>query len=94
VSWAFGTNSKGRDIGYGLSATCDVIDCETGIDRGLAYCCGNLDGVEGTHGCGHYYCGEHEVHHHCESFCGEAFCMGEPWHGMEAEDFERVPEVS
>lgn len=58
MGWATGTNAAGRDIGYGVEATCDHPTCSTEIDRGLAYVCGGIhDGDE--HGCGKYFCDEH-----------------------------------
>ena len=64
MSWAnCGQDSQGRDIGYAIKATCDDPDCETKIDRGLAYACGGIHGhgdSNGTsHGCEGYFCYEH-----------------------------------
>lgn len=59
MSWAIGHDSHwGRDIGYGVPATCDQPDCTAGIDRGLAYVCGG-EPRGGEHGCGLYFCDEH-----------------------------------
>lgn len=58
MGWAYGTNAEGREVGYGVEATCDQDGCEAEIDRGLAYVCGGMhDG--GEHGCGHYFCVGH-----------------------------------
>lgn len=58
MGWAYGTNSDGREIGYGVPATCDQPGCEAKIHRGLAYSCGNEHGG-GEHGCGEYFCYNH-----------------------------------
>lgn len=59
MGWAFcGTDFRGREIGYGIVATCDRRGCDTEINRGLGYCCGPMhNGDDG--GCGRYYCGDH-----------------------------------
>jgi hypothetical protein len=71
MGWSYcGTDEDGRDIGYGISATCDHPGCETKIDRGLSYCCGDMHGGDldeentGTEAvlyqcCGRYFCPEH-----------------------------------
>jgi hypothetical protein len=59
MGWAFcGQDEDGRDIGYGVLATCDEPGCTAGIDRGLAYVCGGMHGG-GEDGCGQYFCGKH-----------------------------------
>lgn len=59
MSWSdCGTDDAGRPIGYGHAATCDQEGCDVPIDRGLAYCCGNMHGG-GAHGCGGYFCPVH-----------------------------------
>ncbi len=68
MGWAFGVNSKGRDIGYGVIATCDQEQCETQIDRGLSYVCGGFHDGD-TYGCGDYFCSAHLASTCCES-CG------------------------
>jgi hypothetical protein len=77
MGWATGVNQKGRDVGYGVEATCDLEGCEEQIDRGLAFVCGGMhDG--GDFGCGGYFCGKHlfipwfevpseESHQYCAS---------------------------
>lgn len=55
MSWAIGY-SGGRDIGYGVPATCDYPTCKKKIDRGLSYCCG---GYFSDSGCGLYFCSKH-----------------------------------
>lgn len=58
MGWAFGENSEGREVGYGVKATCDKEGCDTQIDRGIEYVCGEMhDG--GEYGCGQYFCGTH-----------------------------------
>lgn len=68
MSWAVG-EFNGRDIGYGVPATCDHPDCGARIDRGLAYVCGG-EVYGGTRGCGLFFCdlhraGEHELCARC-----------------------------
>lgn len=59
MGWAYcGLDAYGREIGYGIGATCDRRGCDAEIDRGLGYCCGPMHGG-GEGGCGRYYCGEH-----------------------------------
>ena len=59
MSWAVGFDSNwGRDVGYGVPATCDQPGCGAKIDRGLGYVCGGQP-YGGDHGCGLYFCGRH-----------------------------------
>lgn len=67
----------GRDIGYGVPATCDYPDCGEGIDRGLSYVCGG-EPRGGVFGCGLYFCeyhlwvgGEHDHPQMCEACVDE-----------------------
>lgn len=61
MGWQVGYDSKwGRDIGYGVPATCDFPGCGKDIDRGLAYVCGG-EPYGGEHGCGLYFCSWHTV---------------------------------
>ncbi len=53
--------ADGREAGYAVDAVCDDKDCAAGIDRGLAYLCGNTPGG-GEFGCGDYFCGGHLFH--------------------------------
>ena len=53
-----GTDSNGRDIGYGIRATCDHPGCEEEIDRGMAYVCGHFHGDD-EYSCEKYFCEEH-----------------------------------
>jgi histidinol phosphatase-like PHP family hydrolase len=63
MGWAYGQNADGRDIGYGVEATCDQDGCNAEIDRGLDYVCGSMhDG--GEFGCGKYFCHEHMLSGH------------------------------
>lgn len=58
MSWAFGLSGEGREIGYGVLATCAEGGCTAAIDCGLSYVCGSMhDG--GELGCGDYFCGRH-----------------------------------
>lgn len=64
----------GREAGYAVEATCDKPGCETKIDRGLGYLCGqNLDGWRDADqpGCGNYYC---EAHRYGEHDCPNEAC--------------------
>lgn len=68
MGWAFcGTDDKGREIGYGVVATCDYPGCTAEIDRGLGYICGSMHGG-GDDGCGMYFCAKHSnpQDHNCE----------------------------
>lgn len=57
MGWAYG-EVDGREVGYSIEAECDQDGCTARINRGLAYCCGDMHG--GTeHGCGRYFCTEH-----------------------------------
>jgi hypothetical protein len=59
---------NGRDVGYGVPAICDHPKCNEEIDRGLSYCCGGLDGVEGETGCGLYFCTKHLPYYRKKQF--------------------------
>jgi len=59
MGWSSGVNFEGRTVGYGHEGVCEYPDCNEKIDLGLGYCCGELSGVMGERGCGHYFCGEH-----------------------------------
>lgn len=59
MGWASGVNYKGETIGYAHRAVCEYEDCGAKIDKGLSYCCGDLEGVDGERGCGGYFCSEH-----------------------------------
>ena len=48
--------SGGRDIGYGVVATCDQPGCDEKIDRGMSYACGEL---RDDNACGLYFCINH-----------------------------------
>lgn len=73
MGWAFGINTRGREVGYGVEATCDFDGCEEKIDRGLAYVCGGMhDG--GEYGCGDYFCGKHLYGRGLCEKCKDANC--------------------
>ena len=61
MGWSYAVLEDGREVGYGVEATCEHPGCEAQIDRGLAYACGGLDAVIGRSeiGCGHHFCYEH-----------------------------------
>lgn len=61
MSWAFCGKVDGREVGYGIAATCDAKDCDVLIDRGLGYICGEMHHglFDAEPGCGRYFCGEH-----------------------------------
>jgi hypothetical protein len=59
MSWGHcGEDSKGRPIGYAVSAKCDCPGCDADIDRGLAYACGGMHGKTEL-GCEEYFCETH-----------------------------------
>lgn len=60
MGWSIGYDSQWkRDIGYGVPAICDHLDCNKEIDRGLAYVCCNEE-PRGGEGCGLYFCEKHK----------------------------------
>lgn len=62
MGWAFcGTDYYGREIGYGIEATCDKRGCDELIDRGLGCICGDMHHgpFDMAPGCGRYYCEDH-----------------------------------
>jgi hypothetical protein len=60
MGWAYcGQDDLGRDIGYGVRATCDYPGCTEEIDRGLGYCCGSMHFRMNGDGCGRYFCDKH-----------------------------------
>lgn len=70
MGYAHYTLPDGREAGYGVEATCDKDGCETEIDRGLGYLCGDYpDGWRDDEapGCGNYYCGPHQGDHDCSN---------------------------
>ena len=70
MGYAFYVLPDGREAGYSVEATCDQDGCDTQIDRGIGYLCGDApDGWrdEGKPGCGRYFCGEHTWSHDCPS---------------------------
>lgn len=52
-------NYEGRTIGYAIAGVCEEPGCSEKIDLGLYYACGDLEGVFGGAGCGHYFCSAH-----------------------------------
>ncbi len=70
MGWGTCVNSEGRDCGYMIDAICDFDGCESEIDRGLAYVCGDMhDG--GEFGCGRYFCYDHLIQTGIGQFCEE-----------------------
>lgn len=64
MGYATGFNSQGREIGYAVKAICDLDECEEKIDRGIAHCCGGIDGtqnadLDGLPYCGRFVCRKH-----------------------------------
>jgi hypothetical protein len=61
MGWASGTNVDGREVGYGILATCAQDGCAEEIDRGLYYACGDSARVfdSTAPGCGDHFCAEH-----------------------------------
>jgi len=67
MGWSLGFDNKwGRDIGYGVPATCDQPGCDVKIDRGLAYVCAHQQPYGGEDGCGLYFCHAHLSCGKCE----------------------------
>ena len=59
MGWSIGYDTNwGRDIGYGVPATCDHPDCNEKIDRGLSFVCG-AEPYGGEKGCGLHFCQAH-----------------------------------
>lgn len=68
MGWAVGYDHNWyRDIGYGVPAYCDHEGCAEEIDRGLAYVCCGSQPYGGDHGCGRYFCSEHQSYDWSES---------------------------
>lgn len=60
MGWAHcGLDSKGREIGYSIEATCDHPGCDKVINRGLGCVCGDMHG-EDEYSCEGYFCGQHK----------------------------------
>ena len=59
MSWAYGIDKNGREIGYGVEANCDLLSCKKEIDRGLSFRCGGTHSLHNEYGCGNYFCSEH-----------------------------------
>lgn len=61
MGWGSGVNDRGEEVGYLIPDVCAAPGCSQVIDRGLAYCCGGLEGEafgrDGP-GCGRYFCAE------------------------------------
>ncbi|MGQ3384478.1 hypothetical protein [Glutamicibacter sp. TV12E] len=74
MGYGFYTLPDGREAGYNVEAECDKDACETKIDRGLGYLCGeNPDGWRDADepGCGNYYC---EAHRYDDHECTNVQC--------------------
>src|SRR5688572_13248939 len=59
MGWSYGVTPEGREVGYGVEATCDLDGCEATIDRGLGYLCGQMHGEQEDGRCGGYFCMDH-----------------------------------
>lgn len=70
MGYAFYTLPDGREAGYSVKDICNEGGCDTEIDRGLAYLCGETPGG-GEYGCGGYFCDEHLL------VGGSADCAGQ-----------------
>lgn len=76
MSWSVGFDiTWGRDIGYGVPATCDHPGCGVRIDRGLSYVCGG-EPYGGEDGCGLYFC---PVHRSADQFCARCAAGTKPF---------------
>lgn len=65
MGWGYcGTDSKNREIGYCIDATCDYVGCNNKINRGLSYACGGMHG-EPDGACEGYFC-ENHLHYVCD----------------------------
>jgi hypothetical protein len=60
----------GRDIGYGVPATCDYPSCKAVIDRGLSYACGDWPGSHDDY-CGLFFCSKHMTYTEKDDSSGE-----------------------
>ena len=62
MGWSYAIDSSrsegDQEIGYSISAKCDLDGCEVDIDRGLSYVCGS-DPYGGEYGCGGFFCADH-----------------------------------
>ena len=72
--------SNGRDIGYGVVATCDHPDCDEEINRGMSFCCGEYGG---EYGCGLYFCMKHLFYSPVPQDSDEPKGLDEPLDGKE-----------
>lgn len=59
MGWEFGVDANGREVGYGVEATCDLGGCDYKIDRGVGYRCGGDSASPDESGCGGFFCDEH-----------------------------------
>lgn len=76
MSWAVGFDSTWeRDIGYGVPAYCGHEGCGKEINRGLGYVCCGSEPYGGEHGCGRFFCSEHEMPAWNDDGEGEEWCV-------------------
>lgn len=59
MSWAYGKDDSGREIGYSVPDVCNEVSCDRKIDRGLGYRCGGVTNLHTGFGCGNFFCGNH-----------------------------------
>jgi len=85
MGWAIGY-VNGRDVGYGVPATCEYPTCKAIIDRGLSHACGGFPDSE--YGCGLFFCSKHmqgyedeygEYHQACDVCTYNGELGGDRW---------------
>jgi hypothetical protein len=59
MSWAYGVDKDGREIGYSVKDICNAEGCEVEINRGISYRCGGVHNLRDDYGCGNFFCGNH-----------------------------------
>lgn len=59
MGWAFGMEN-GREVGYGVEATCDEPGCDVQINRGISHRCGETRQLHDGPGCGGFFCSTHK----------------------------------
>jgi len=95
MGWGYcGKDSKGRDIGYTIPATCDHPGCNEKIDRGLSYVCGRMHGDD-EYSCEKYFCEKHrsnylitdqdEIYQVCSTCRDELIQSGEWYENIDGE---------
>ena len=92
MGWSIG-DFNGRDIGYGVPATCDHPGCGVMIDRGLSYVCGGQP-YGGKDGCGLFFCQDHLDYSDNEAVTGQLCerCLN-PDKAGNVTPFDETPDV-